>query len=187
MRSRAADLVASLLERPLVVREPLRPLDAIVVLGASLGPGDSLTQVLEERIAAAAALWRAGAGRIVVASGGVTGRSPGPRGVRRAEAHVMAEALHARGVADVLVEDASQTTAENARLTAARLAPLGARSAWIVTQPFHGRRAVRLFRAAGLDAHAWHIADSIEYADRRRAVRWLVREYAAWLKLYARR
>lgn len=180
----AADLVASLLERPLVVRAPLRPLDAIVVLGAPLGPGDALTPVLEERVAAAAALWRAGAGRIVIASGGVTGRAPGPR---RAEADVMAEALRARGVAEVLVEDASQTTADNARLTAARLAPLGARSAWIVTQPFHGRRAARLFRAAGLDAHAWHIADSIQYADRRRAVRWLVREYAAWLKLHARR
>lgn len=183
----AADLVASLLERPLVVREPLRPLDAIVVLGAPLGPGDTLTPVLDERVAAAAALWRAGGGRIVVASGGVTRRVAGGGPAARAEADVMAEALRARGVADVLVEDASRTTAENARHTAARLAPLGARSAWIVTQPFHGRRAVRLFRAAGLDAYAWHIDDSLQYADRGRAVRWLVREYAAWLKLHARR
>ncbi|HWU86280.1 MAG TPA: YdcF family protein, partial [Kofleriaceae bacterium] len=196
MRRRAgpAHLLASLLELPLVVREPLRPLDAIVVLGAPLGPGDTLTPVLDERVAAAAALWRAGGGRIVVASGGVTGRGGPPREHRgthgrcgthgrRAESEVMAEALRARGVADVLVEDGSRTTAENARLTAALLAPLGARSAWIVTQPFHGRRAVRLFRAAGLDAHAWHIEDSLQYADRGRAVRWLVREYAAWLKL----
>lgn len=175
-----AGLVASLLERPLVVREPLRPLDAIVVLGAPLGPGDALTPVLDERVAAAAELWRAGAGRIVACSGGVTGRA------RRAEAAVMAEALRARGVAEVLVEGASRTTADNARFTAALLAPLGARSAWIVTQPFHGRRAARLFRAAGLDAHAWHIDDSVEYVDRGRAVRWLVREYAAWAKLLAR-
>jgi uncharacterized SAM-binding protein YcdF (DUF218 family) len=89
-------------------------------------------------------------------------------------------------VAGVLVEPAARTTAENARLSAALLGPLGARSVWIVTQPFHGRRAARLFRAAGLDAHVWHIADSLEYRDRGRALRWLAREYAAWLKLLAR-
>jgi uncharacterized SAM-binding protein YcdF (DUF218 family) len=58
---------------------------------------------------------------------------------------------------------------------------------WLVTQPFHARRALRLFRAAGLDARAWHIADSVQYRDRGRAVRWLVREYAAWAKLLLRR
>lgn len=173
--------LASLLELPLVVREPLRTLDAIVVLGAPLGPGDTLTPVLDERAAAAAALWRAGGGRIVAATGGAT------RGAARAEADVLVEALRARGVDDVLVERAARTTAENARLTGALLAPLGVRSLWIVTQPYHGRRAARLFRAAGFDAHVWHIADSIEYRDRRRALRWLVREYAAWAKLLVRR
>ncbi len=179
MRRSAAGALASLLERPLVVREPLRPLDAIAVLGAPLTLRGALTEVLEERVAAAAALWRAGAGRIVVATGGGTGPRP--------EAEAMAEALRARGVPGVLVEPEARTTADNARLVAARLAPLGARSVWIVTQPFHGRRAARLFRAAGLDAHVWHIDDSLEYRDRRRALRWLAREYAAWLKHLARR
>lgn len=178
---RRSGALASLLERPLVIREPLQPLDAIVVLGAPLGPGGALTPILDERAAAAAALWRAGGGRLVVATGGAT------RGAGRAEADALAEALRARGVADVVVERASRTTAENAQFTAALLAPLGARSIWLVTQPYHGRRAARLFRAAGFDAHVWHIADSIEYRDRRRALRWLVREYAAWLKLFVRR
>jgi len=178
MRRSPAGVLASLLERPLVLREPLRPLDAIAVLGAPLGPGGAMTAVLDERVAAAAALWRAGAGRVVVATGGGTGPRP--------EAAAMAEALRARGVPDVLVEPAARTTADNARLVAALLAPLGARSVWLVTQPFHGRRAARLFRAAGLDAHVWHIDDSIEYRDRRRALRWLAREYAAWLKHLAR-
>lgn len=175
------DLGARVLEAPLVVREPLRPLDAIVVLGAPLGPGGTLTAVLAERAAAAAALWRAGGAPLVVATGGPTGSGP------RAEAEALADALRAAGVPDVLVERASWTTAGNARLTAALLAPHGARSVWLVTQPFHGRRAVRLFRAAGLDAHAWHIDDSLEYRDRRRAVRWLVREYAAWAALFVGR
>jgi SanA protein len=178
MRRSPAGALASLLERPLVLREPLQPLDAIVVLGAPLGPGGTMTAVLDERVGAAAELWRAGAGRLVVATGGGAGPRP--------EAAAMAEALRARGVTDVLVEPEARTTADNARLVAALLAPLGARSVWLVTQPFHGRRAARLFRAAGLDAHVWHIADSIQYRDRRRALRWLVREYAAWLKHFAR-
>lgn len=172
--------LVGLLEAPLVVRGAvLRPLDAIVVLGAPLAH-DALSAPLVERVEAAAALWRAGAAPFVVTTGGVT------RCATRAEAVVMAEALRARGVSDVVVEDRARTTRENARFTAALLAARGARSAWLVTQPFHGRRAQRLFRAAGIDAHAWHIADSLEYRERARALGWIVREYAAWAKLFAR-
>ena len=172
--------LAALLEAPLAIREPFAALDAIVVLGAPLDPGGALSPVLAERVAAAAALWRAGGGRIVVASGGVT------RGAVRAEADAMAEALAALGVPDVVVERTSRTTRDNARLTRPLLEARGVRSLWIVTQPFHGRRSARLFRGAGFDARVWHIADSIQYRDRRRAVRWLVREYAAWARLLVR-
>ena len=175
------DRIARLLERPLVIRAPFAALDAIVVLGAPLGPGETLSPVLAERVAAAAALWHAGGGRLVVATGGVTG------GAARAEADVMAEALRALGVAEVLVERASRTTLDNARLTRPLLEARGVRSLWVVTQPFHGRRGTRLFRHAGFDARAWHIADSVEYRDRRRATRWLLREYAAWARLLVRR
>ena len=174
-------LVARVLEAPLVVREPLQPLDAIVVLGAPLGPGDSLTPVLSERVRAAAALFHAGGAPLVVTTGGVT------RGAGRAEARILADALGAAGVGEILVEDEAQTTRDNALRTAALLVPRGAHRVWIVTQPFHGRRAARLFRAAGLEAHVWHIADSLEYRDRGRAVRWLVREYASWAALLVRR
>jgi uncharacterized SAM-binding protein YcdF (DUF218 family) len=167
------DLIARALEAPLVIREPLQALDAIVVLGAPLGPGDALTPVLAERVRAAAALFHAGGAPLVVATGGVTA------GAHRAEADVLAEALRTHGI-EVIVERRAKRTVENARRTAELLAPLGARRVWLVTQPFHGRRAARLFRAAGLEPHVWHIADSLEYVDRRRAVRWLVREYASW-------
>jgi uncharacterized SAM-binding protein YcdF (DUF218 family) len=173
------DRVARLLERPLVIREPFARLDAIVVLGASLGPGGALSPAGHERVAAAAALWHAGGGGLVVATGGVT------RGAPRAEADAMAEALGALGVPGVVTERASRTTRDNARLTRPLLEARGVRSLWLVTQPFHGRRGVRLFRRAGFDAHAWHIDGSVEYRDRRRAVRWLVREYAAWARLLA--
>lgn len=153
--------------------------DAIVVLGAPLRSDGTPTRVLAERIAAAVALWHAGAGALVVACGGVT------RGEARAEAHAIAEGLRAGGVPEtaVLVEARSRTTAENAREAAALLGPRGARTVWVVTQPFHARRAVRYFARAGLVPRAWHIADSIQYREPRRALRWLVREYAAWLAL----
>ncbi|HMG21030.1 MAG TPA: YdcF family protein [Kofleriaceae bacterium] len=169
--------LAQLLERPLAIREPFARLDAIVVLGAPLAPGGALSPIGAERVAAAAALWRAGGGRIVVATGGITQRAP------RAEADAMAEALRELGVPEVVVERESRSTADNARLSKALLDARGVRSLWLVTQPFHGRRSARLFRGAGFDAHVWHIADSIQYRDRRRAVKWLVREYAAWARL----
>lgn len=169
-------MILDLLERPLVVREPFRVLDAIVVLGAPLRD-DRLTPPLVERVEAAAALYRAGGAPRIVASGGVT------RGAGRSEAAAIAEGLRARGIADVVVEDRSQTTAENATCTRALI---GTCAVWLVTQPFHGRRAARLFRRAGFDAHVWHIDDSLQYADRSRALRWVAREYAAWASLLLR-
>ena len=173
----AADRLAALLERPLVLREPFQPLDAIVVLGAPLGPGDALTPILAERVAAAAALWRAGGGRLVVATGGITGRAARP------EADAIAAALRDRGVPDVVTECASRTTLDNARMSGPLLEARGVRSLWLVTQPYHGRRAARVFRRAGFAAHVWHIDDSLEYRDRSRALGWLVREYASWARL----
>ena len=165
------DTLARWLEAPLRVSSPLSPRDAIIVLGAPLGPGDTLTEPLAERARAAAALFHAGGAPLVIASGGMT------RGARRAEADVLAEAIRAAGVPEVLVERASQTTRENARFTAQLTS---ARDVWLVTQPFHTRRAVRVFRRAGFCAHAWGIEDSIASADRRRALRWTLREYGAW-------
>ncbi len=175
-----ASLLARVLERPLVVRDELEPADAIVVLGAPLARDGSLSSILDERIEAAIELWQLGGAPRVVATGGST------QGASRAEADAIAEALHGAGIADVIVERESKNTHENARFTAELLAPLGVRTLWIVTQPFHGRRAARLFRQAGFDVRVWHIDDSIEYLDRRRALKWLVREYAAWTVLYAR-
>jgi uncharacterized SAM-binding protein YcdF (DUF218 family) len=174
------DRVASWLERPLVIREPFLALDAIVVLGAPLGPGDALSPMLVERVAAAAALWRAGGGPVVVATGGVT------HGATRAEADAIADGLAALGVPGVVVERASRSTLANAQLCKPLLEARGVRSLWLVTQPFHGRRSARLFRSAGFDAHVWHVDDSLEYRDRRRALRWLVREHAAWVWLLVR-
>ena len=148
----------------------------IVVLGAALRH-DRLSPVLVERVAAAVELYQRGAAPRVVTTGGVTGTAT------RAEAVVLAEALVAAGIprAHITIEARAQTTADNARLTAQLLGPV---RVWLVTQPFHARRAERLFRGAGFDALAWHLADSMEYRHPRRAVRWYLREYAAWAKVW---
>jgi uncharacterized SAM-binding protein YcdF (DUF218 family) len=175
--------LARVLERPLAqaatTLDPGEPRDAIVVLGAALRSDHRLTPVLAERVAAAAMLFAAGAAPLVIVTGGVTSR------VRRPEAAVIADALVIAGVprASILVEDRSQTTAENARNVAA-LVPAHVHAIWLVTQPFHARRAEYLFRAAGFAARAWQVTDSLQYRDHRRAVRWLLREYAAWVKVW---
>jgi uncharacterized SAM-binding protein YcdF (DUF218 family) len=170
-------LVARVLGAPLAIgTRPIATRAAIVVLGARLGPGDVLTAVLAERVSIAAELFAARAAPRVIATGGVTGHA------RRAEAEVLGDALVMAGVPReaITVEACAQTTAENARFTAALL-PRGAQ-VWLVTQPFHARRAEYLFRAVGLDARAWFI-DGLQDREPRRAVRWIAREYAAWLKL----
>jgi uncharacterized SAM-binding protein YcdF (DUF218 family) len=173
--------LARALELPLSIgAKPIEPLDAIVVLGAPLRPDGGLSQVLGERVAAAAALYHGGGAPLVIASGGTTHGAP------RAEADALAEALHVAGVRDVLVERRSKTTLENARFTAEMLAARGARRVWLVTQPFHAKRAALLFRRAGLEAHIWHIEDSLQYRDRRKALRWLMREWASWGVLLVR-
>jgi uncharacterized SAM-binding protein YcdF (DUF218 family) len=175
-------LVTKLLEVPLAIRDaPIESRDAIVVLGAPVSPSGELSPILAERAAAAIMLYRAGGGRIVAVTGGNTQHAP------RAEADALADVMHGAGIPDVIVERESRNTDENARFTAALLAPLGVRTVWLVTQPFHGKRAARLFRRTGLEPRVWHIANSMQYRDRSRALRWLVREYVAWAMLAVRR
>lgn len=174
-------VLANVLERALAIdSSPVEPRDAIIVLGAPLARDGGLTQVLAERVDAAAALYHARGAPLVVTSGGVTHGAP------RAEADALAEGLREAGVADVVVERASRTTAENAQRCAELLAPRGVHRVWLVTQPFHAKRAALLFRRAGFDAAVWHIADSMQYRDRRRALKWLAREWASWGVLLVR-
>jgi uncharacterized SAM-binding protein YcdF (DUF218 family) len=153
--------------------------DAIIVLGAPLRTDGALTEVLRERVAVAAWLWHAGVAPIVLPTGGRT------RPVALAEAEAIADGLRAAAVPGpaIVVEPAARTTAENAVRCAALLAARGARTAWLVTQPFHAARARHLFRRAGLDAEVWHIAHGLEAAVPLRAWRWRAREVAAWVKL----
>lgn len=151
--------------------------DAIVVLGAPLRGDGALSVVLEERVRAGVALWRAGVAPLVVLSGGRT------RGAARAESEAMAEVALALGLpaTALVVESESRSTYENAHRVAELLGARGLSRVLLVTTPFHLRRAVRWFRRAGLDADGWLISDSVQFRDARRGLRWIAREYGSWV------
>lgn len=156
--------------------------DAIIVLGAGLDARAEMTAASRERVDAAAALWRLQVATRVVVTGGKT------RGAARSEAEVMGEGLLARGVPAeaLLLEPLAMTTRDNAQ-RCAELLLSDARSTappvvWLVTQPFHGRRARWLFQKAGFAPMVWHIVDSLQYRDPGQALQWTVREYLAWAK-----
>jgi uncharacterized SAM-binding protein YcdF (DUF218 family) len=123
--------------------------DAIVVLGGgrSTAPefGDEeLTANSLQRLHYAAWLARATGRPLLVTGGSPTGHEP--------EANVMARTL-ARdyGLRARWVEPASNTTEENARLSAALLRPAGVKRIALVSNGWHLRRARILFERAGLE------------------------------------
>lgn len=166
------------------VRRPA-PADAIAVLGCPLRGDGSLSSAGEERVRTGAALYRRALAPVVCVVGG---RDPSRRAQPVAEAEVMAAALVARGVpaAALRIDRASSSTQSNANAAAGLLLPEGRRRVWIVTQPFHLRRACWYFRRAGLDPLPWYIADSVQYRFPALALRWIAREYAAWALALAR-
>jgi uncharacterized SAM-binding protein YcdF (DUF218 family) len=154
--------------------------DAIVILGAPL-TGTSLSPVVEERVRAGVDVWRRGLAPLVCVTGG------GPRG--RVEADAMAARALELGVpaAALRIERRARSTEENARLSAAALRADACTRVWLVTQPFHLRRAIYCFRRAGLEPLGWHVDGSLQYRQPGRALRWIAREYAAWGLVAAKR
>ena len=182
--------LARVLGRPLLrVDDPSRDADAIVVLGSALRPDGSLSLVGEERVAAGVALWKKGRAPLLVLTGNRPAWAiPGHGASPISEAEAMASRARALDVpqAALLIEAGSRSTFENARGCAMLLLPRGARRVWIVTQPFHLRRAVRQFRGAGFEALGFHIEDSLQYRHPATGLRWVLREYVSWVKLAAR-
>lgn len=174
-RASIGPALARAFTRPLACASPEQRADAVVVLGARLRRDGGLTAALEERVRVGVGLWRRGIAPILVMTGG------GPPG--REEAPTMASYAAELGVPRELLrtEARAGNTAENARFVAAMLRPRA--RVWLVTQPFHLRRAMYWFRKAGLIPLAWHIEDSVQYRDLRSCLRWVAREYAAWAEL----
>jgi uncharacterized SAM-binding protein YcdF (DUF218 family) len=134
--------------------------------------------VLEERVRAGVDLWRRGGAPILCVTGG---RSP-RAAHQETEADAMAAAARAMGVPDraLVIEREARSTKENATKTAPLLR--GRRVLWIVTTPFHLRRAMLWFERVGFQVRGWSIDDSVQYDEPWRGLRWVAREYVSLVR-----
>lgn len=150
--------------------------DAIVVLGARVLPGGVPSGSLRARAEAAAALWHAGGAAVVVATGATHGEPPGEAVVTRA-------LLLAAGVPPeaVRVEEKSRNTRGNFAF-AKGLVP-GPR-VYVVTEPFHMGRALRLAVEEGYDPLPWPV-DSPAWRRPGSRVRLLARDAVAYAVVLA--
>jgi uncharacterized SAM-binding protein YcdF (DUF218 family) len=128
---------------------------AIVVLSGGIRPPGGYrarTKLSEDtlyRCLHAADLYFQGEPRLIIVTGGkVDPNRPGP-----ATAQAMHDFLRQIGLpeSDVVVEDRSRTTYENAVETAKLLRKRGLAKAMLVTDATHLRRSERCFRAQGID------------------------------------
>jgi uncharacterized SAM-binding protein YcdF (DUF218 family) len=124
-----------------------QPFDAIVVLGAAVGPDNVGGPALLRRVRHGAALYGAGMAGTLILTGG-------RRGGGEPEARVMAPHALAAGVPEacLLLEERAADTFDNARYTAELMRRRGLRRALVVTDGFHLRRALFAFRAFGIEA-----------------------------------
>jgi SanA protein len=126
-----------------VSAEPLRDADAIIVLGAGVGP-DGVSQVLGDRLETALALYREGRAKKIL----LTGDHASPQ---YDEVAAMRKYLEARGVpSDALILDGAGVDTFSS-ISRARLV-YGIHRAIVVTQAFHLPRALWLARALGMEA-----------------------------------
>lgn len=148
-----------------------RKSDAIVVLGARVLPGGHASNALRERVAQAVALHRAGLAPFILCTGGVGGSPP-------AEAIVARDLACKMGVPawQVLVEDRSTSTRQNAAFAASICRDNSWKSVIVVSQPYHLWRARRLFELQGLGASASPVPDPIVDASAWERACWSVRE-----------
>ena len=172
--------LARLAAAPLTSLSPPGPADAAVVLGAPLRADGTLSPQAEERVRAGVSLWQRGLAPVVCVVGG---HGPAALAGTAAEAEGMARRVRALGVPEsaIRVDRRSTTTETNALRAAELLLPEGRRRVWLVTQPFHTRRARWYFRRAGFEPLGWPIEGGIQEREPRRALRWIAREYGAWV------
>lgn len=124
------------------------PADAAVVLGAAVYD-DAPSPVFEERLRHAAKLFDSGQVRWIVVTGGIG------QGDALAESEAGRDWLIGAGIpADrILVETKSRTTKQNLVFVQPMLAEQSLGRVLIVSDPLHMRRAMRMAKDLGLDAH----------------------------------
>jgi uncharacterized SAM-binding protein YcdF (DUF218 family) len=126
--------------------------DVILVLGCPAYQGNAVgptfSNCVRLRAQHAAELYQHGLAAHIIATGGLTGPPP-------SEAAAMASVLKAEGVpADAItLEEQARDTVQNVQYSRAVMQARGWRTAILVTQPHHIRRAALIARDAGLTVY----------------------------------
>jgi uncharacterized SAM-binding protein YcdF (DUF218 family) len=122
--------------------------DVAIILGAAVRPDGSPSPVLEGRLEHGVALYRRGAVRRLLLTGG---RDP-ERPISEAEAGKAYAATRGVPPSAMLSEERSRTTQENLLEAAALMKANRLRTALLVSDPLHLPRALRMARRAGINA-----------------------------------
>lgn len=142
------------------LRDDLRPVDLIVVLGNEVYQDGTVSPRLRARLERAAELYRAGFSQKVLVSGGID-----PRGNNEAE--VMRDWLVAAGVPSesILLDPDGWTTRHTARNTARLLSEQGWNSVLVVSHYYHLSRCRLAMRQAGVETVTSAHATSLEWRE----------------------
>lgn len=148
-----------------------RKADAIVVLGAGVGPDGKAGKGLERRVLHAVRLYKKGFAPHIIMTGGVGTYPP-------AEAEVAARLAMQKGVprGAIVLENKSTSTWENAAFAAAICKKHGWKNVLIVSDPFHLWRAQRNFQKCRMSASVSPVAPEMGRAQPLRNALWTVRE-----------
>jgi uncharacterized SAM-binding protein YcdF (DUF218 family) len=159
-----------------------RRVDAIIVLGSAVWPGERASPSLYARTQHAIALYRAGYAPALILCGGLGNNPP-------TEAEVMRRLAVSAGVpVDVLfVEDKSHSTEESLTNAKALMDARGWHSALIVSDPFHLLRAETIARDLGIEAYGSGASDSPTYTAPQLRVWYTTREAMALVWYYTTR
>jgi uncharacterized SAM-binding protein YcdF (DUF218 family) len=153
--------VTGYLLKPLAMKEEIRQVDAIVVLGGGVNKGRYLTPESSRRLVRGVQLYHEGKAQKIIFSGGFSQKA----GV--AEGTVLAQEARRMQIPseNILIEKNSRRTHEQAVETKKITDPLRWKSVILVTSYIHMKRALFCFEQAGFKVYPAP-ADPLErYAD----------------------
>jgi uncharacterized SAM-binding protein YcdF (DUF218 family) len=149
--------------------------DAILMLGAGVHHDGTPSPALRARVDQAARLYDAGYAPLIALTGGSIDGKP-------AEALVAYQVLIEQGIPPdaILLEDQSQTTAQNVRYITPLLKERGVRSILLVTSPFHIWRARAMIGDAGFTVLVSPPPDDPAESQPQVRLWYVTREIGAW-------
>jgi len=150
--------LVQILASPLIVKDPLKKADAVVVLSGGWENKGKLGKSTVERYRYGIKLFQKGYGKYLIFSGGNLQGTP-------SEAEEMAEMAISEGFPDeaIIVEGSSESTWENTLFVKKILLEKELDSVVLVTSPYHTLRAKTMFTDKGIKTIAAPVPDSEFY------------------------